>query len=253
VKEDNLDHPVPRLLAEIVQDMAEIAFPGGGFFVEAGAHDGLTQSNTARLSAAKWSGLLVEPSPTAFRKLQENRPECILANVALVEKDNMLSLTGTFSEGSLMGSAHPDYRYRTPTLNATFFSKVAKKLRLAVGLKANIITIEVRAKTLDRLVQDHAIESIDILVLDIEGLELEALRGFGFRPRPRVIIIETRYELAAEINNLMLSKDYVLARNFSNFSKQVSPQFTEDLQDYVWIPNDDYATLAAVLAVEMFV
>ena len=43
-----------------------------GTFLDVGANDGLTLSNTRRLMELKWSGVCVEPSPTAFKKLKEN-------------------------------------------------------------------------------------------------------------------------------------------------------------------------------------
>ena len=45
-----------------------------GFFVELGANDGVTQSNTLYLEKhRKWKGVLVEPTPHNFLKCLENR------------------------------------------------------------------------------------------------------------------------------------------------------------------------------------
>lgn len=43
-----------------------------GNFLDIGANDGVTLSNTRRLAELGWSGVFVEPSPTAFRQLKEN-------------------------------------------------------------------------------------------------------------------------------------------------------------------------------------
>lgn len=45
-----------------------------GTFIDIGANDGKTLSNTRLLVENGWSGVFVEPSPTAFQKLKENYP-----------------------------------------------------------------------------------------------------------------------------------------------------------------------------------
>ena len=45
-----------------------------GYFIELGANDGITQSNTKHLELFKgWHGVLIEPSPTQFKKLKKFR------------------------------------------------------------------------------------------------------------------------------------------------------------------------------------
>lgn len=55
------------------QEIIEKYFAGKkGTFLDIGANDGLTLSNTRRLAELNWKGVFVEPSPTAFKKLREN-------------------------------------------------------------------------------------------------------------------------------------------------------------------------------------
>lgn len=57
-----------------------------GRFLDIGAYDGKTFSNTLRLAELGWSGVCVEPSPTAFTgllKVHQNNPEIILVNAAI--------------------------------------------------------------------------------------------------------------------------------------------------------------------------
>jgi len=61
----------------------------GGFFVEAGANDGITQSNTALLARYRgWRGLLVEPVPELAARCRAQRPESIVEQAALVAPDH---------------------------------------------------------------------------------------------------------------------------------------------------------------------
>src|SRR5689334_13139538 len=68
-------------------DQALLNFIGsrGGIFVEAGANDGLSQSNTAYLEFyLGWRGLLVEPIPELAVACRLNRPGAIVEQCALV-------------------------------------------------------------------------------------------------------------------------------------------------------------------------
>lgn len=241
----------PRPLAELVRELALSAFPDGGVYIEAGAHDGVSHSNTLSLNKNLWSGILIEPSPISFEKLKMNRPNDLLANVALVGSDDIAMIRGTFGQGSLMSSADADLMSRTPRVRTSFIGRMINLIPQRL-LSFHVATIEVPATTLDKLLDENQIQSVDIFILDVEGFEMEVLRGFGFNPKPRVVIIETRYKFAAEINNLMLSKGYILCGNFSNFSKEISSTFTEDHQDFVWVSKDDFNTIQAVLDVELY-
>lgn len=246
----------PRPLADCIYRLAQSAFPDGGIYVEAGAHDGVAHSNTLLLSKILWSGILIEPSPMSFEKLMLNRPHDILVNVALVGSENVTTIKGTFGEGSLMSSADEELMLRTPKENRSFIGRIIHRIpnnRITTRLRqSSLETIEVPAKTLDKVLDENQILRIDILILDVEGFELEVLRGFGFHPKPRVVIIETRYKIAAEISILMLSKGFVLCGNFSNFSKEISSTFTEDHQDFVWVSKDDLNTMMAVSQIDLY-
>jgi FkbM family methyltransferase len=57
-----------------------------GQFLDIGANDGITLSNTYALALKGWDGVLVEPSSKAFRKLgviHEDRPNMLLFEVAI--------------------------------------------------------------------------------------------------------------------------------------------------------------------------
>ena len=233
-----MEKNIPRPLADCILQLAKKAFPEGGVYVEAGAHDGISHSNTLLLNNYQWSGILMEPSPVSFEKLNLNRPDEMLANVALIGNNDLTMIRGTFGDGSLMSSADAEYMSRTPRKKRNFIAELIllfPRNRIAKILRnSSLATVKVPAKTLDKVLHEFQLKRIDILILDVEGFELEALRGFGFNPKPRVVIIETRYKIAAEISNLMLSKGFVLCGNFSNFSKEISSSFTEDHQDFVW-------------------
>src|SRR5437763_3006292 len=60
----------------------------GGVFVEAGGHDGFTQSNTYYLERFRgWTGVLVEPMPELAAEARRNRPGARIFECALVPFD----------------------------------------------------------------------------------------------------------------------------------------------------------------------
>jgi hypothetical protein len=60
----------------------------GGYFVELGASDGLTYSNTVDLERHYgWRGLCIEGAPHKFAKLQANRPLCANRYAAVTADD----------------------------------------------------------------------------------------------------------------------------------------------------------------------
>lgn len=93
-------------------------------FLDVGAHDGVSASNTRRLAEQGWGGTLVEPSPEAFLRLMElyrDRPRVDLVNAGLVAYESRLLpfydagglFVGTFDKGhrdAWEGKQHVHYR-----------------------------------------------------------------------------------------------------------------------------------------------
>ena len=65
------------------------SFRTAGFYVELGANDGITQSNSKRLELFfGWKGILIEPEPNNYSKLTRNRSKRnSFYNVAAVSFD----------------------------------------------------------------------------------------------------------------------------------------------------------------------
>jgi FkbM family methyltransferase len=164
----------------------------GGTFVEAGANDGVTQNNTLLLERSRgWSGLLVEPIPDLAEQCRRNRPSAIVEEVALVGDDGpgtsvRMRFSGLMSlvDGAL-GDAAAEQRH------------VADGL-MRQGL-AETYDVEVPAATLSTLLDRHGLTDVDLLVVDVEGFEAEALAGLDLeRHRPRFICVEANFPDAVE-------------------------------------------------------
>ena len=59
-----------------------------GIFIELGAHDGITYSNTKFFEdKLLFSGILIEPIKSSFLKLEVFRPKCLCINNIISTKD----------------------------------------------------------------------------------------------------------------------------------------------------------------------
>jgi FkbM family methyltransferase len=156
-----------------------------GFFVEAGGNDGLSQSNTAYFERyLGWRGIIIEPIPGLAEQCRVNRPNAIVEQCALVpigysadiiemQYCNLMSLVRGARGSDAADASHIDHgrKYLAPN--------------------DYVYTIDVPAKTLTQVLDEHNVSNIDLLSLDVEGFEIQALRGLDFdRYLPEYILVE---------------------------------------------------------------
>ncbi|MBA3807483.1 MAG: FkbM family methyltransferase [Solirubrobacterales bacterium] len=149
--------------------------PASGTFLEAGANDGYTWSNTYYLERFKgWSGVLVEGIPTLSAECRRLRTRSVVHNCALVEHgfpDEHVTMT--YSDlRSLIAGSEPEMERRALE-------------------EAETYAVQVPARTLDDVLAESGIGAIDFISLDLEGFEAPALRGLDLdRHRPSWLLIE---------------------------------------------------------------
>jgi FkbM family methyltransferase len=145
----------------------------GGYCVEVGAYDGMTGSTTYLFEQKGWECLLVEPIPELASKIRENR-SCRVVNCAV---------SGREGEATFYVAEHVE---QMSTLDMTpgqrdWIDEVGGSLK----------EIIVPTRTLDSVLEDASFPRIDFMTIDVEGHEMDVLRGLSLeRHRPRVIILE---------------------------------------------------------------
>ena len=209
-----------------------------GLYVEAGANDGIRQSNTLLIQQELgWRGLLVEPSPSAFAELCLNRPDDHLINAALVAPEMAgIPIKGTFKDGHLTGTIVSSLFDRSPDLPKGKIQSGLVRFRKAFYLPPKSTPLNVPTTTLDLALQEVGIDRVDLLSLDVEGFELQALKGLDFKQiRPSVIILEVRKGEAWDLIQLLTSRGYALVENLSGFGVSNSPTWTGDHEDFLFV------------------
>lgn len=143
-----------------------------GFYLDVGANDPVDNSVTKLFSIAGWRGINVEPEPTAFRRLEADRPADVNLNVGLSDHAGRLRL------------------YGSPGLG--FYSTEPEILVRCMGVDPRSVRPhDVPVITLREVCERHVDRTIDFLKIDVDGHERAVVEGGDWaRWRPRVVLVE---------------------------------------------------------------
>ena len=169
-------------------------------FLDIGAHDGISNSNTFLFAESGSAGVCVEPHPRSFSRLtalHHSNPRVQCWNGAISSHSGTASLVGSDFLASLVPdrSKYPISPREVTTVETLTFSEAALKLRITPRL--------------------------EVLSVDVEGNELAVLQGVPFDYiRPKIVIVETHllhpedvwvHPDRAAIHSLLQSAGYVVA------------------------------------------
>jgi FkbM family methyltransferase len=161
----------------------------GGYFVELGANDGVAQSNSLYFEKYRnWRGLLVEPAPQNFLKCRQNRsPGSHVYCAACVSFDYSHEFVRIAYSNLMSTPVSLESDIREPRAHAELGERF-------LGSGEAVFEFGAVARTLNSLLLDaKAPKLIDFLSLDVEGAELEVLKGVDHRVfRFKYLLVECR-------------------------------------------------------------
>jgi FkbM family methyltransferase len=167
-----------------------------GYFIDIGAHDGITGSNTFLFEKLGWNGICFEPLPSVYKKLKINR-KCQTRQIALSNtkgKEQFFMIEG-YSEmlSGLVSNYEQEHIFR-----------INKELE---EFKQNYEYIEVECSTFDEEVKNI---KIDILSIDTEGSESKIIQSINFdKYQISFLIFEMNY-YNEELINFLNIKNFTL-------------------------------------------
>ena len=161
----------------------------GGYFVELGANDGRFQSNTLYYEQIHgWRGVLVEPSPDLCQRCRENRsPRDHIVNAACVSFGYAEMTVRLLYSNAMSVSLDVETDIGDPAAHAELGRQFLRS-------DETVFEFQAPARTLNSiLLEANAPARIDFLSLDVEGSEIEVLKGVDHEAfRFRYMLIECR-------------------------------------------------------------
>jgi FkbM family methyltransferase len=149
-------------------------------FLQIGAFDGVGEDDLRGLVLAhNLRGVLVEPQPAAFARLQQtyrNQPHVTLLQAAIAEQEGTRQLYCKRGEASMA---------------ASFDREHLRKHGIA---DADIIAQPVACHTVESALRAAGLTNVDLIQIDAEGYDWPIIRSIDFeRLRPRILRFEYRH------------------------------------------------------------
>lgn len=195
-----------ELKKEVLQVWDYFQRKPNGVFCEVGANHPIDLSQTYFLEQQGWNGVLIEPLPDNVKLLKENRKAKVFPVACGSPEDDPEVELHVAGPGSAI------------TKNLSNWSLEYDE------------SIRVPLKTLDTVLEEAKItETIDFISIDVEGHELNVLKGLDLKKyRPKLFLIEDLV-LSLKVHNYMIKQGYKLIKRtgYNNW----------------YIPNDEAYTV----------
>jgi len=150
-----------------------------GLFLEIGANDGVSCSNTWGLAARGWTGFLVEAIPDFAAACVLNHKEHGKVSVYQIAIGSTDGEEVSFNLGGQLTTANQELNMEYQ--NTDWARSIVTSSQMTL-----------KTQTLDTFIRNHQIqEGFDLLVVDVEGFEAQVFSGFTLAKwRPKMLIVE---------------------------------------------------------------
>ncbi len=171
-----------------------------GVFIDVGAHDGITLSNTYVLEKEyDWTGICFEPMPRQYKNLDECR-DCIKYNCAIYDTNGTEKFTLVDYDGypDMLSGISKDISVKHMAGILSESSRMGAKLKY----------IDVKTRILNEILDEQKIYEIDFLSVDVEGAELKVLSGIDYNKFHIKVIVFENGENTNEVRDFLKTKGF---------------------------------------------
>jgi FkbM family methyltransferase len=185
-------------------------FPDAGFkgvMVEVGAARPDFLSIGASFRDVGWRVLSIEPNPVFAAMHRELGHEIVQAACGEHDADDVPFFVVDSKQADYLGGSVTGESFSSLGIRGDY-------AKLMMGVDVDTTEILVAVRRLDSILEAATpnIERVDLICVDVEGWELEVLKGLSFeRWRPKVVIAEHLFE-GSEYQGFMRKRGYELWR-----------------------------------------
>jgi len=164
-----------------------------GIIVEVGGATPEFLSMSKHFKDNGWRSIIIEPNPTFVRQHKEFGNE--VYEYACSYEDTDGEFTIVEQQVGAYGGVVTDHSYSSIDVKQSYLEKTNFKLT-----EINSKKIKVKIKKLDTILNNINVDKIDILSIDVEGWEIEVMKGFDTKKIDCKLIV---------VENFLNDKSYV--------------------------------------------
>lgn len=198
-----------QMKQDLILDQQYFKEKRNGTFVEVGALDGLGGSNTYFFEKERgWTGILVEPNPIEFRKLEKlDRPNSIKENCAVFNEERDVDFLSIEGPCNVLSGILEFY-------NPKHLERINRELKMYENYPegheyfSRKEVVKIPALRLQTILEKNNITHVDLLSIDVEGAELQVLESIDYdKTSIDCILLENNYGIEKE-HQFLLTKGF---------------------------------------------
>lgn len=170
-----------------------------GIFIDIGANDGVTLSNSLLFEELGWKGICVEPHPTIFKQLQKNR-KCDCLNACITDQDGFVDFLVVEGSANMLSGIET-------YMDAHHKNRIKSEIEQTGG-SSSLTKLE--SITPETMLERFGITQIDFLSVDTEGCELPILQSFNLTKFPAKVISVENGTRSPDVFRFLTSVNYRL-------------------------------------------
>lgn len=170
-----------------------------GTFIDIGANDGVTFSNSLLFEKLGWTGVCIEPHPIVFNKLKKER-NCHLLNACISKEDGSVNFKVVEGHSNMLSGI-------LEFMDQAHLLRIDKETKQDGG---KTYTQEIESVSPKALLQKFSFERISFLSIDTEGCEMQILQTFDFKSTQVDVISIENGSRTDEIFRYLSASGYTL-------------------------------------------